>query len=191
MLREVALRRAIEDARTRRADELEDVVGRQTALRRRLRELQDRILALGTVHGRFAGPEAGEAHAPASLPLEAVPSHAAPAPPAVAASPEPTIPVEEVKRFLAPPKQDAETHAALTGALAIRHPEGFTVTQMREVMDLEEPTRAHSYGAAWSLANTLLRTHTIELAGTRPGPAGQPIRVYRVHPSASPAGGPR
>lgn len=191
MLREVALRRAIEDARTRRAGELEEVVDRQGALRRRLRELQDRIFALGAVHGRFApsGPSEGpELHAVAPDEAEATltpPASAAIAPMPLEA-PVPSAPAEDVRRFLAPPKQDAQTHAALLTALASRHADGFTVAQMREGMDQEDPARAHTYDAAWSLANTLLRSQTIELAGTRPGPAGQPIRVYRVHPKATP-----
>src|SRR3990172_3764299 len=77
MLREVSLRKALQDARDRRARELEDVVVRGQALRRRLRELTDRSLALGTVHARFF------AEAPAA-PL-------APATPVPESPPTPTI----------------------------------------------------------------------------------------------------
>lgn len=183
MLREVALRRAIEDARARRARELEEVVERQGSLRRRLRELQDRLLALGTVHGRFAGPEAKGA--PVGTLLESEAPRAPPTTVSVAPTPSEVATAADVRLFLAAPKPEAETHGALLAALASRHPDGFTVSQMREIMDLEDAARAHSYDAAWSLANTLLRSQALELAGTRPGPAGQPIRVYRVPHAAS------
>jgi len=192
MLREVALRRAIEDARAHRARELEEVVGRQGALRRRLRELQDRLFALGTVHERFAKPEdlAAVAASPsttASPPMTATPT--APVPPKEEAAPVESMVVRtpsDIRVILAPPKRDAEAYAPLLGSLASRHPEGFTVSQMRDVMDFAEPERAHSYDAAWSLANTLLRSQTLVLAGTRAGPSGLPIRVYRVPRAAPP-----
>ena len=188
MLREVALRRAIEDARTRRAHELEEVVARQGAFRRRLRELQDRLLALGTVHERFAKPES---------PVLAVPGGSLePSPPPVAVAIPPSPPVTtvptagvqtpaEVRAILAPPKRESEANASLIASLASRHPEGFTVSQMRDVMDFSEPERPHSYDAAWTLANSLLRVQALELAGTRPGPSGMPIRLYRVHGNAA------
>jgi len=198
MLREVALRRAIEDARAHRARELEEVVGRQGALRRRLRELQDRLFALGTVHERFAKPEdlAATATSPstiASPSTTATPSMTAtptaPVPPKEEAAPaESEVPrtPSDIRIILAPPKRDAEAYAPLLDSLVLRHPEGFTVSQMRDVMDFAEPERAHSYDAAWSLANTLLRSQTLVLAGTRAGPSGLPIRVYRV-PRAAPS----
>ena len=193
MLREVALRRAIEDARAHRARELEEVVGRQGALRRRLRELQDRLHALGTVHERFAKPEdlAATATSPsttATPSMTATPT--APVPPKEEAAPaESEVPrtPSDIRIILAPPKRDAEAYAPLLDSLVLRHPEGFTVSQMRDVMDFAEPERAHSYDAAWSLANTLLRSQTLVLAGTRAGPSGLPIRVYRVPRAAPPS----
>jgi len=144
------------------------VQDRSRALRRRLRELTDRALALGSVHGRFGpgggGSPADRAPEPASAPpMRAPPSLVPPAPvftPAV----------------LAPPKE--ETHEPLLAALSDRHGEGFTVGQMRELME-ELDGRGHTYDAAWALANNLLRTRALEIAGTRPGTAG-PIRVLRV-----------
>src|SRR3990172_3320917 len=204
MLREVALRRAIEDARAHRARELEGVVGRQGARRRRLRELQDRLLALGTVHERFAKPEDLAATA-ASLSTTSSPSTTAtpsmtatptaPVPPREEAPPVESMVVRtpsDIRLILAPPKRDAEAYAPLLDSLVLRRPEGFTVSQMRDVMDFAEPERAHSYDAAVSLANTLLRSQTLVLAGTRAGPSGLPIRVYRVPRAApsSPAGAP-
>src|SRR3989442_14946841 len=89
MLREVALRKALQDARDRRQVELTDVQERGRAMRRRLRELTDRSLALGSVHSRFV-PEAPldrlEAHEPPSI-GEATPSLPSPAP-----APEPRQP---------------------------------------------------------------------------------------------------
>ena len=167
------------------------MVGRQGALRRRLRELQDRLLALGTVHERFAKPEDLAAIA-ASPSTTASPSMTAPVPvpPTEEAAPVESMVVRtpsDIRVILAPPKRDAEAYAPLLGSLASRHPEGFTVSQMRDVMDFAEPARAHSYDAAWSLANTLLRSQTLVLAGTRAGPSGLPIRVYRVPRAAPPS----
>jgi len=195
MLREVALRRAIEDARGRRAQELEELVHRQGALRRRLRELQDRLLALGTVHGRFAKPEEPPPEAAAGFGV--TPGITPPSIPAIEPLPTDTAPPStdaprtpaDLRVLLAPPKRDAETHAPLLKSLASHHPDGFTVSQMRDVMDFSDPERPHSYDAAWTLANALLRSQTLELAGTRPGPSGVPIRVYRVPQAAVPPAG--
>lgn len=162
-------------------------------MRRRLRELQDRMLALGTVHERFARPEivaaaAGSAPQGSAAPAAAPESLAVPrpAPDAIPfAAPMPIEPTAaqtppEVRAILAPPKREAETYAPLLSTLASRHPEGFTVSQLRDLMDFTEPQRAHTYDAAWTLANSLLRTQTLELAGTRAGPSGLPIRVYKI-----------
>ena len=170
MLREVALRKALQHGRDRRQGELDEVQERGRALRRRLRELTDRSLALGSVHGRFV-PES--APPPTEMPAEAGPMPApAPSPP-----PPPALGIEEVRAVLAPPKEEA--HEALLAALAARYKDGFTVGQMREVLDEVESARAHTYDAAWTLANNLLRSRAFEVAGSRPGPAG-PIRVLRV-----------
>jgi hypothetical protein len=182
MYREVALRRALDDARGRRAQELEDLVERQRALRRRLRELQDRELALGTVHGRFAAtPPAPppEGRAPAEESASTV-ATLAPSQPAPLASP-----LLEARVVLTPPRRDEETYAALLLELHARFPDGFTVSQMREVMDATDPDKAHSYDGAWSLANNLHRSRALELAGTKLGPTGVPIRVYRIHAKAT------
>jgi hypothetical protein len=168
MLREVALRKALQHGRDRRQGELDEVQERGRALRRRLRELTDRSLALGSVHGRFV--------------LESAPPPAVgPAEPALmtapAPSPPPALRIEDVRAVLAPPKEEA--HEALLAALAARYKDGFTVGQMREVLDEVESGRVHTYDAAWTLANNLLRSRAFEVAGSRPGPAG-PIRVLRV-----------
>jgi len=174
MIREVALRRALQDARDHRQREMDAVQERGRALRRRLRELTDRHLALGAVHGRFF-PEAPVSAEPVVAPAPV----AAPAP---LPSPPPEIPLELVRAVLAPPKEEA--HEELIAALAARYPDGFTVGQMREVLDDVESGRVHSYDAAWALANNLLRTKAFEVAGSRPGPSG-PIRVLRVGPAVA------
>jgi len=177
MLREVALRRALQDARDRRQRHLDDVQERGRVLRRRLRELTDHGLALGAVHGRFF-PEGPVAEAPA-------PEAFAPAAPVAAPSPSPApepIPIELVRAVLAPPKE--EGHEALLAELGSRYPDGFTVGQMREVLDEVESGRVHSYDAAWALANNMLRSRALEVAGSRPGPSG-PIRVLRVPPAVT------
>ena len=82
------------------------------------------------------------------------------------------------------PHKEDETVTKLLPALRARYPDGFTVGQMREVLDEIEP-RAHTYDSAWTLANNLARSRVFEIAGTKPGPAG-PIRVFRVPRPASP-----
>ena len=182
MLREVALRRALEDGRNRRQRELEDVQERGRALRRRLRELTDRMTALGTVHGRFAVPEAPR-------PEEVARPVEAPSLPETATQPSGVETVGPTFT-LTPVRREEEVHAPLLQVLATRFPEGFTAGQMREVLDETEPGRPHSYDAAWTMANALSRTRAIEIVGTRSGPTGASIRVYRVPPSiAAPAKG--
>lgn len=177
MLREVALRKALQDARDRRFEELEDVQTRSKAMRRRLRELTDRSLALGSVHGRFA-TAAESAPAIAAPPVPELPQAAPPD-----ASREPGPDVVRTPLPFGPPKRD-ESSDRLVAQLVARHAEGFTVGQIREVLD-EVEGRTHTYDAAWALANVLLRNRVLELAGTRPGPAG-PIRVMRVAGSPVP-----
>ena len=94
----------------------------------------------------------------------------APTPPVAASAPSFTL------APIAP--RPEESHGKLLAALAARHEEGFTVGQMKAVME-ELDGRTHSYDAAWVLANRLERAHVLELAGSRPGPAG-PIRIFRV-----------
>ena len=149
---------------------------RSRVLRRRLRELTDRGLALGSVHGRFGMEGAGSA---------AAPEPAAVQPPTVGAARAPTPPTFAPSFTLAPlaPRPE-ESHAKLLGALAARHEDGFTVGQMKAVME-ELDGRTRSYDAAWALANRLERARVLELAGSRPGPAG-PIRVFRVPRAAAP-----
>ncbi|TLZ53168.1 MAG: hypothetical protein E6K18_00935 [Methanobacteriota archaeon] len=79
-----------------------------------------------------------------------------------------------------------ESHEKLLAALVERHPDGFTVSQMKDVLEAVDG-RTRSYDAAWTLANTLLRNRALEIAGSRPGPTG-PIRVLRVNkPLPTPA----
>ncbi len=170
MLREVALRSALQDARDRRQRELDETQERARALRRRLRELTDRSLALGTVHGRFTPPEPTTPAEPAVA--EPPPPRADPVP-----TPSPADPLPAPTFTLPPPKRE-EGHEKLALTLLGRHPDGFTVGQMKEILD-ELEGRAHTYDAAWALANNLLRTRVLEVAGTRAGPSG-PIRVLRV-----------
>ena len=177
MLREVALRRALQGARDRRHAELEEIQERMKGLRRRLRELTDRSLAVGSVHARFfAERPAGEpviAEPAAPVAPESPATEPSPIPPTAAA---PSPPIAPTRRDVDPGK--------LVGALVSRYPDGFTVGQMKEVLD-EVDGRAHTYDAAWALANAYVRERKFELAGTRPGPAG-PIRVFRVSPGAAP-----
>src|SRR6266571_1440259 len=172
MLREEALRRALQFARDRRGRELEELQERSRALRRRLRELTDRGMALGSVHGRFAP----EGPAPAVVATTVAP----PAPIATpTASPSPVAPPAAASPAPSPFVVAAEpSYDALLRPLSARHPGGFTVGQLKAVME-ELDGKAHTYDAAWALANTLLRTRALELAGSRPGPTGQ-IRVLRV-----------
>ena len=143
---------------------------RSRVLRRRLRELTDRGLALGSVHGRFGKDALEAAPAPGPASTESRPASAAPLPPAAVSAPSFT---------LAPPApRPEESHEKLLAALAARHEDGFTVGQMKAVME-ELDGRTRSYDAAWALANRLERARVLELAGSRPGPAG-PIRVFRV-----------
>lgn len=169
MLRELALRRALEDARDRRSRELEDMQGKSRALRRRLRELTDRLAAMGHVHARFAPPEVPR---PAEETTEATPEPA----------PVTAEPVTEPKIAPLPVRRPEEQYGATLRALGQRFPGGFTTSQLRDVLDETESGKAHTYDAAWTLANTFLRSRVFELAGTRPGPTGAPIRVYRVSP---------
>src|SRR3989304_5230658 len=143
VLREEALRRALQFGRDRRARELEEVQERSRVLRRRLRELTDRGLALGSVHGRFGMEGAGSAAAPEPAAVQ----H-----PTMGAAPVPRPPTLAPSFTLAPlaPRPE-ESHAKLLGALAAR----------------------------------LERARVLELAGSRPGPAG-PIRVFRVPRAAAP-----
>ncbi|HEV8595899.1 MAG TPA: hypothetical protein VGR51_10275 [Thermoplasmata archaeon] len=175
MLREVALRRALQHARDRRAFELEDVQERGKALRRRLRELTDRTLALGSVHGRFVveGPPTAS-----DAPVVAGPIAEAPIANLAAETAEINAPPTPPPITLAPPPKRDPNQERLAATLIARFPEGFTVGQMRDLLD-ELEGRTHTYDAAWALANNLLRTRVIELAGSRPGPTG-PIRVMRV-----------
>lgn len=174
MLREVALRKALQEARNRRAQELAEVEARLGALRRRLRELSDRALAVGMVHARFFA----EAN-----PLPGTP--ASPLPGAPASPPTPTVTIEVTPREpsmpLLPVPRPEEIHATLLGALAERFPDGFTVAQMQQVME-ELEGRARSYDAAWALAGTLQRARALDVAGSRKGPTGVPIRIFRVAP---------
>src|SRR3989304_219951 len=81
-------------------------------------------------------------------------------------------------------KRAEDAHGRLLLALSDRHGEGFTVGQMRELMD-EVEGGSHSYDLAWTLAGTLQRARVLDIAGSRPGPAG-PIRVFRVARRARP-----
>lgn len=189
MLREVSLRKALQDARDRRGRELEEVERRSHALRRRLRELTDRSLALGTVHARFF--VVSPAIAPTALPVPAVaetppPAVEAPRPPL--AAPAPWAQLSPSHPPLAPMKRPEESHENLLLALSARHAEGFTVGQMREIMD-EVEGGMHTYDVAWTLAGTLQRARIFDVAGSRQGPAG-PIRVFRVARRPEPVGVP-
>src|SRR6266571_5108724 len=157
MLREEALRRALQHARDRRQRELDEVQEHGKALRHRLRELTDRSLALGSVHGRFARetsegaalePVAAPSIVPEASPV-AAPVQARPSPAPVFTLPPPV------------PRKDEESHDKLLAALGDRHPEGFTVGQMKDLMEGLDG-RAHSYDAAWALANVLLRARALE-----------------------------
>lgn len=184
MLREVALRRALEAALLRRRGELDELQSRGTTLRRRLRELTDQLIATDAVRERFPGPEEPGGPAPPEIPAptpSAPPRPAAEVPAMREAVPERVDP----KLVLAPPPPPERVHAALLVALAERHPQGFTVGQLRDLLEETEPDRPHSYDAAWSLTNTLLRRQALELAGTKPGPAG-PIRVFCVPQPVAP-----
>ena len=150
-------------------------------MRRRLRELTDRSLALGSVHSRFV-PDApldlSETHEPASI-EGTTPSVPSPAP-----APEP----RQAPLLPIVVRPDEEVHAKLLTALRERHGDGFTVGQMRDLLDELESPRAHSYDAAWALANNLVKSRTLEVAGFRTGEKG-PIRILRVAGrGASPAG---
>jgi len=152
-------------------------VVRGQALRRRLRELTDRSLALGTVHARFFAEAPAAPVAPATPVPETPPTPAieAPAPSPAAA---PLVPRSPAPPPLVPMKRAEDAHGRLLLALSDRHGEGFTVGQMRELMD-EVEGGTHSYDLAWTLAGTLQRARVLDIAGSRPGPAG-PIRVFRV-----------
>ena len=174
MLREVALRNALQNARDLRAEQLEETVHRATALRRRLRELTDRHLALGAVHARFVPEQTIESPPPAAEPVTA-------AEPPQPTAPSPPHPLPEIVRA-APTlaKRPEEGYEKALEALAARFADGFSVGQMREVLD-EVQGRTHTYDFAWTLANTLQRARVLDIAGSRQGPAG-PIRVFRVAP---------
>lgn len=141
-------------------------------MRRRLRELTDRGMALGSVHGRFA-PESPASPVMATTVAPSAPIAPPTASPPPVAPPAPTSPSPPPFVIVPEPSYDA-----LLRPLSARHPDGFTVGQLKAVME-ELDGKAHTYDAAWALANTLLRARALELAGSRPGPTGQ-IRVLRV-----------
>ncbi len=146
------------------------------ALRRRLRELTDRSLALGSVHGRFARePDAPAPPTVPEPPPTVLPDASIVASPPIVAHPSPGTSSSVASPITRKPE---ESHGKLLAALGDRHPEGFTVGQMKDLMEGLDG-RAHSYDAAWTLANVLVRSRALEVAGSRPGPTG-PIRVLRV-----------
>ena len=150
-------------------------------MRRRLRELTDRTLALGHVHGRFAREPSEAPTLPGLSPPPPTPSESLPPSAPIAA---PLVAAPAITFTLLPAHKDEESHEKLLAALGDRHPEGFTVGQMKELMEGLDG-RAHSYDAAWALANVLLRARALEVAGSRPGPTG-PIRVLRVPRAPTP-----
>ncbi len=191
MIREVALRRAIQDARDRRQQELTEVQERARGMRRRLRELTDRSLALGSVRGRFVPEPKPEAAVPPAPIANAPAPTAAPVPVAESMTlPEVSNPAPTAILTPMPVRRDEEVHAKLLGMLREQYVDGFTVGQMREAMEFAEPGKPHTYDEAWGLANNLLRAKAFEVAGFRPGDKG-PIRVLRVSKAlAIPAGAP-
>lgn len=142
----------------------------------------DQLMAMDAVRGRLPEPAEGETAPPeVPLPEPSVPPGPGVEVPAVTA---PAPERAEPKVTLAPAPPPERVHAALLVALSERHPQGFTVGQLRDLLEETVPERAHSYDAAWSLTNALLRRQALELAGTKPGPAG-PIRVFRVPPEVA------
>ena len=156
---------------------------RGKGLRRRLRELTDRSLALGAVHGRFAPADrAAPTESPIAPPIETEKPIVSPVPGENQETPQSPPITPAIFAMRAP----EESHEKLLAALVERHPDGFTVSQMKDVLEAVDG-RTRSYDAAWTLANTLLRNRALEIAGSRPGPTG-PIRVLRVNkPLPTPA----